>query len=455
MAALSLVCSCNQDRTPEEEHLKPVLSAVTEGDMIFTSKGGNGVFSYTVTNPTEEGTASAATYGNEEWIQNIYAGSTEGEVHFTVAPNDGQERSTVMIINYEDASPITFNVRQYAAGTDPELTLSNDRIETFADGGSFEITYQITKRFDGASVTAEVPEDGGWVTGISTEIDRVISFDIEENSTGADRSTVMSIRYGISEYQILITQYGEYAPDLTIEIDTVSVSESEITWSCIPSDKKATYISMISLKSAYDSYSSEEELIEGTIAFLEQTAISNGLSLEEYLAKSQLNVGDRLDFSVSDRQADTEYVIFAFGLSAQGQATSGVFHITVRTDAVREFSISYETHEDYGVDMTVIPIYEDRYYWYGLVADTGQSKDDLRAAAWTEFDGLISELADFMDIEDLVDTYAEQGEYTDYFDLYEIGDGVGDYIGYAVYVDAATGGFSSELTIQPLTVTGE
>ena len=52
-----------------------------------------------------------------------------------------------------------------------------------------------------------------------------------------------------------------------------------------------------SLKSAYDSYSSEEELIEGTIAFLEQTAISNGLSLEEYLAKSQLNVGDRLDFT--------------------------------------------------------------------------------------------------------------------------------------------------------------
>ena len=105
--------------------------------------------------------------------------------------------------------------------------------------------------------------------------------------------------------------------------------------------------------------------------------------------------------------------------------------------------------------MTVIPIYEDRYYWYGLVADTGQSKEELRAAAWSEFDGLISELADFMDIEDLVDTYAEQGEYTDYFDLYEIGDGVGDYIGYAVYVDAATGGFSSELTIQPLTVTGE
>ncbi len=210
-----------------------------------------------------------------------------------------------------------------------------------------------------------------------------------------------------------------------------------------------------SLKSAYDSYSSEEELIEGTIAFLEQTAISNGLSLEEYLAKSQLNVGDRLDFSVSNRQADTEYVIFAFGLSTQGEATSGVFHITVRTDAVREFSISYETYEDYGVDMTVIPIYEDRYYWYGLVADTGQSKEELRAAAWTEFDGIISELAGFMDIEDLVDTYAEQGEYTAYFDLYEIGDGIGDYIGYAVYVDAATGGFSSELTIQPLTVTGE
>ena len=55
----------------------------------------------------------------------------------------------------------------------------------------------------------------------------------------------------------------------------------------------------------------------------------------------------------------------------------------------------------------------------------------------------------------MVDTYAEQGEYTAYFDLYEIGDGIGDYIGYAVYVDAATGGFSSELTIQPLTVTGE
>lgn len=447
LIAVTALLSCQQNSPETPENLPPVLATTSESDITFPSRGGAGNITYTVENPEENAEVTLSVYNSDTWIHYDESASTEGIVAYTVNPNEGEARQTVLVLSYPGASPLTFNISQNAAGSDPEFVFNESTVQTFADGGAVELRYTIKNPVGSGDVTASVPEGTDWISGIDTETKNILRFTLSENTSGAERETILNLRHDIAEFSLTVIQSGEYKPTLQFQLDTVSVTSTSVTWNCIPSIKDQTYITMVVEKSYWDEFSSAEEYILDDIEYFRLVAEQYGMTLDEFLSGSQLQIGDLIGLTVDGQTPGTEYVIYAYGLTASAEITSDISYITYTTREQKDFGITFNA-DDYEVEMIVTPADGQRWYWFDLMPDEGLSGDELAREAQNRLNDLIDSYSWLFSIEECVMMYCHQGEDNEYYD----NDGPGAYIGYAVYVDETTGKFSSELTTAPLTI---
>ena len=132
--AAFLLSSCDTQRiTPEEpvETVTPVLVSDTDGDISFPAAGGQGTIGYGIENPVENENISVSIHDGGEWIRNIDS-SVPGVISYEVLANEGAERQTVLILSYAEAQPLAFNIRQNAAGSDPQFVFNEDSVREYA-----------------------------------------------------------------------------------------------------------------------------------------------------------------------------------------------------------------------------------------------------------------------------------------------------------------------------------
>ncbi len=443
--AASLLISCEPQRidTPEEpdETVTPALVSDTDVDISFPAAGGQGTIEYGIENPVENGEVSASVHNGDEWIVKIDS-SVPGVISYEVLANDGAERQTVLILSYAEAQPLAFNIRQNAAGSDPRFVFNEDSVREYADGGEIEMRYNILNPVGNGEVTAELTDGADWVNGIDTGTKNVLKFTIAENTTGSERQTAIRLKHDMASFELAIIQSGEYEPRLQFVLETVEITATSITWNCIPSIKDQTYITMVVEKSYWDGFSSAEEYILDDIEYFRQAAQALGMTLEEFLSQHQLQKGDLRGLHVDEQTPATEYVIYAYGLTASAEITSDIEYLAYTTEEQSDFEINCSSYDGTEVDMRIVPADEERWYWYDFVSDEGLDEEEFAAAAQAKLNGLIESYSWLFSIEECVMMYCRQGEYNEYYDI----DGSGEYIGYAVYVDETTGLFTSALT---------
>ena len=202
--AVAAMTSCQKENGDENKPLNsPELTLTSESTLSFTDKGGNGVITYTLTNPIEGVKVNALS--SQEWITEI---STDENITFTVLPNESEEsREGEITVTYSEEE---FVVEITQDGATPEIEeplftiTSQSTIEIPYQGGEGVVTYTIENPVEGESITYECSAD--WIEEIVVADD--IRFTVALNAQQQIRTTEIILSYMGQEQIITVNQEG-------------------------------------------------------------------------------------------------------------------------------------------------------------------------------------------------------------------------------------------------------
>lgn len=122
------------------------------------------------------------------------------------------------------------------------------------------------------------------------------------------------------------TPSGNPAFEITID----SVTKTSIDFTIKPQEKTTPYLVMVIDKATFDSFASEDDYLEDDMEYLHDSAEYYGVTLKEYLEEI-LEVGD-LEASVTSLLPNTEYYIYAYHLTVNGEIISDLVKKEVKTE---------------------------------------------------------------------------------------------------------------------------
>ena len=155
-----------------------------------------------------------------------------------------------------------------------------------------------------------------------------VYFTVSVNSGNESRTADIVLTYEGQALEFTVTQepYASF---------TISVQESECTtgmvvWKVVPPDPELTYVSMAVDKATWDSFDSYEEYIAYDIEYFQEQAAKRNLSYEEFLEKYVLKQGEGT-YSAEDLSADSDYIVYAYGMDAAGNILTDIYYAQART----------------------------------------------------------------------------------------------------------------------------
>lgn len=228
-------CNKNEETKPEAE---PKLTLTSQSEVSVSFEGAEVKVTYTLENPVENGEITASAEG-ADWCSDFNCG-TEGEVSFTVAANDGDERTCDVKVTYTygDAKTKSFSVKvSQAAAGDPNLKLTSEsEVSVGNDGGDVTVTYTVEDPAEDGVMTAEA--DADWCT-LSSEEDGTVTFAVAANNGEARACNItLTYTYGGGKTKtatVKVSQEAFVAPVITV------TSESEVSVSFDGGDVTVAY----------------------------------------------------------------------------------------------------------------------------------------------------------------------------------------------------------------------
>ena len=155
-------------------------------------------------------------------------------------------------------------------------------------------------------------------------------------------------------------------PDFVIEVK--NITDTSVEFTITPEDEEMTYIAMMTTKEYFDEFEDDEAYINDDLSWLDNAAYEAGVDLSEYL-KGVLKKG-----AISDTQdmldPETEYVVYAFGLSNNGIVTTSLYKQTFTTLSTELTELNFEIEvTDVGYDtatITVTPDNDKAFYFVNV-----------------------------------------------------------------------------------------
>ena len=145
-------------------------------------------------------------------------------------------------------------------------------------------------------------------------------------------------------------------PDFVIEVK--NITDTSVEFTITPEDEEMTYIAMMTTKEYFDEFEDDEAYINDDLSWLDNAAYEAGVDLSEYL-EGVLKKG-----AISDTQdmldPETEYVVYAFGLSNNGIVTSSLYKQTFKTLSTELTELNFEIEvTDIGYDTATVTVTPD------------------------------------------------------------------------------------------------
>ena len=288
------------------------------------------------------------------------------------------------------------------------IKLYVDRVEALAEGETVRFSYSILSKVDDATAL-EVTCDADWVTDIAVYAS-FVDVTVAKNDSGAKRSTVLKCKYGKDTANLTLEQDVWNAP---LAIKITNIEATAVTFSVVAHSEETTWIGQVVGKDWFDSYS-EEDIFAEDLRYYNGTANEEGKSLEEYLS-AILSKGSRSNIRMSGLDIEEEYVVYIYGLTADGEKTTSIYSEAFTTtapyegnDVTYDFDIKVERAI---ADITITPSHEGVAYFNNLITreDFELYGGDINKAA----DAIIAKIIDDYAAWDY--TLAETFEYnTDY-----------------------------------------
>ena len=154
------------------------------------------------------------------------------------------------------------------------------------------------------------------------------------------------------------------------EFEILDAGKTAIEFRVTPLDVEKPYILMIVDKATFDAFGSVEAYIADDLAMFDQIALGMGISLEDYLA-TVLTTGVKED-STDGLMPDTEYYLYAYHLTAEGEVVSDLEYKGFKTEALGVSDATFEVSvSDIGyreATINVVPSVNDVTYFVNIMS---------------------------------------------------------------------------------------
>lgn len=164
----------------------------------------------------------------------------------------------------------------------------------------------------------------------------------------------------------------------TIVTDNTGPTYVESQW--IPADLSMTYVPMYGERETMDtSYTTDEQLISDNLNTFKDMASYYGLSLSEVLGL--LCVTGKYEQKISDLLPETDYYLYTYGLSLDGEVTSRITKHQIRTTSLQPCVFEWtSTPTSSSCEVSVQCGTQDYFFWDIALASEIESIDDRTIA---------------------------------------------------------------------------
>ena len=304
-----------------------------------------------------------------------------------------------------------FSCVEPAIEIERKIELSQTDVVIGSQGATVKVVYQITGADQGAQVS--VANDADWLT-VSTAKARLIELTADRNETGAAREAVLRVSYqDYEEVAITVSQTIWEAPIvLTLE----GTESTSVIFSVQTLDSELTWAGQVVGKEWFDEMESDEQIFQEDLSYYSLEAQNQGVSLSDYLS-TILNKGSFQNLKYKGLDPNSEYVIYVYGLNAEGERTTEIYSVAAVTQPPYEGPITLDvqiTEENNIMDVTVTPSHDGVYYYWNLM-----DRETYDAYASVHGDDPVKVFQAYVewDIQDLID-YEYLTTRAEYFEWY-------------------------------------
>lgn len=309
----------------------------------------------------------------------------------------------------------------------PVIKIDASEIELSSHGASIELGYTIENVVAADRKPLQVENLAEWLV---VEVgEEKITFSAEMNNTTSGRVINVVFKYeGAEKVEITVKQPNIEVPreNLSLDVDITAVGPTSITFNITASHPDMTWIPMVTYKEYWDNKTSDEEIFISDMAYFEYLAEINGISREEFLA-DMVGIGSQENIEITSLTPNTEYVIYVYGLTIDGERTTDIVAREATTEKPYEGDITFTfdiKEEDYVMEFVVTPSHRGVNYYHG-VATEGEIEEWKRLAGSDDLRDAIQ----VGDIEANIEMYTYYefiDSRKDYFDMCNVYDIVDD-----------------------------
>lgn len=293
----------------------------------------------------------------------------------------------------------------------PVINLSETVLNVPSDGGLRRVVYQVSNAVDGESVN--VATDADWLE-LSTERAKVIEITASKNETGEERSADVIVSYkGADDVVLTVTQSIWTAP-ITLTIS--STESTSINFAVSTADPEFTWVGQVVSQEWFDDMESDEAIFQEDLSYYSRQASDANVSLAEYL-KTIINKGSFSDLTYKGLDPSSDYVVYVYGITAEGERTTDICYASARTQEPYVGPITFEikvTEENSVMDITVTPDHDGVYYYWNLM---DRETYDSYAAKHGDDPKAVFQAYVEWDIQDLID-YEYMTHRAEYYEWY-------------------------------------
>lgn len=350
----------------------------------------------------------------------------------------------------------------------PEFVIEDSNFSDLShEGTTLMVNYYVENPVEGARIVFNT-DQVDWVGDVSADDNGTITIEVLPNDSQEPRAgeIVVSYVYVMNDeesalYQsILLGQLAAPEPPVpfVIDIDEAAVTHNSVSAFVTPYDAEMTYIVMTVGKEYYDIYLGDEDVLYTMV--LNQyisAAAGEGISIEDFFERHEVLKTGESQVVITDLEAETEYYIFAVGMSTSGAQLSDFVFGTFTTleipvaPAAFDFEISIEGTSG---SINIIPHDADLYYYADIISvkvfdETIMYWDDYAQSLIDESVDLYMGLGVYDSVEDIVKDICYHGEHempvyllspnSDYY-VYAFGVGFDGLVSTEVCTDTFTTG---------------
>lgn len=323
----------------------------------------------------------------------------------------------------------------------PEIIVDSALASFPVAGGEFSFSYYIKDAYSGGTLSAW--SDDPWMSSFTVGADKIV-FEVEANSSGQERSSVITLAYLYDgkriEKSVAVSQLGDdmVPGEEAFVIQMVELSQVYAKIKVVPSDADMTYSAMFIEKDYYEELgSTDEALFAYLVEMYEGYASNAGMPLEDYLASENgLSKGEKT-LELSGMKADTEYYAFAVGMSYGADRTTGIRKVLFKTLSVELIDMSFDMNvriDGTAAYATIVPDVDYQRYVFDAVRSSTIDVDDILSIYQDYISSVIKDYVNFgFSVEDAVLNISRVGTVTDY--MFELDEYLSYYL-FAIAIDS-------------------